>query len=155
MAQECTIPCDARDLQWSQQLRLFGDEVYRRLPVLGASLVIVLVGIGLPVIAPIIAGVVLVLWGLLGALVVFAQAWLAAGVPARLSMPARVRALVDQHAASIHPARLPELRARAGELSLDEPNFDTFTTRFLQELREATGEAWRCRCPKRRLPLPI
>jgi hypothetical protein len=70
-------------------------------------------------------------------------------------MPAELARLVEENAGRIHAARLPDLRQRAAALSLDQPNFATWATRLLLDLREATGEAWRCPCPKRRLPIPL
>lgn len=55
----------------------------------------------------------------------------------------------------MHAPRVADLQKRVSVLSLGQPNFDLFATRVLQDLREATGEAWRCPCRKRRLPLPF
>ena len=156
MAEGCTIPCNARALRASLQGRLFSDETYSRLPVLGAALLIAVAG---PVIAlliaPPITAVVLAGWGLLGAAIVLGQAWLGAATPAERAMPAELRRLVEANTARIHPPRVASLQERAAVLSLDQPNFGAYATRLLQDLREATGEAWRCPCRKRRLPLPF
>ena len=155
MAQECTIPCDARALQSALQKRYFGDETYRRVPVIGAALALVLVAVALPLFAPVVTGVVLAGWAIAGAAIVAGQAWLGAAAPARQALPEELRRLVEANAARMHAPRVAALRQRAAALSLDQPNFDTFATRLLQDLREATGEAWRCPCRKRRLPLPL
>lgn len=155
MDQACTIPCNARALQTLVQRRLFGDETYRRLPVLGGVLVIVAAAVAALLLANAATALVLVGWGLIGAGIVLAQAWLGAATPAREAVPREMRRLVEDNAARIHTARVGAFHARAAALSLDQPNFDTNATLLLQDLREATGEAWRCPCRKRRLPLPL
>lgn len=155
MAQACTIPCSAAVLQRRLQQRLFGDETFNRLPVLGTAL---LLGIASPValvFAPAVTAIVLAGWGFLGAAVVLGQAWLGAATPARRALPAELLRLIDANADRIHPPRAAALRERAAALRLEQPNFDTYVTRVLQDLREATGEAWRCPCRKRRLPIPL
>lgn len=149
------IPCTAAALQAGQQQRLFGDELYTRLPVIGAALLLAIVSPMVLIVAPAVTAIVLVGWGLLGAAVVLGQSWLGAAGPARRALPAELVRLVDANAERMHPPRAAVLRERAASLSLDRPNFDTYATRLLLDLREATGEAWRCRCPKRRLPLPF
>ena len=153
--QECTIPCDARELQAALQRRRFGDETFGRLPVIGAALLLAVASPALVLVAPVVTAVVLAGWGLVGAGVMLGQSWLAAATPARSAMPAELLRLIDAHAPRVHPPRLTALRHRASALTLDQPNFDTYATRVLQDLREATGEAWRCRCRKRRLPFPL
>jgi hypothetical protein len=156
MASDCTIPCNARALQAGLRSRLFSDETFRRMPVvLGAPAVGIVVAAAVLLVAPPVTAIVIVGWALVGAMVAFGQAWLSTAMPARLAMPGELARLVEENAGRIHEPRLPELRQRAAALNLDQPNFDTWATRVLQDLREATGEAWRCPCPKRRFPLPL
>jgi hypothetical protein len=152
MAQDCTIPCNARLLRAALQRRFFGDQLFERLPAIGVAL---LVGLASPVVllfTPAVTAIVLAGWCLIGLAIICGQAWLGAATPALRAMPSELVRLVEDNAPRIHPPRVAELRARAAALSLDAPNFGTFATRLLQDLREATGEAWRCPCPKRRLP---
>ena len=65
--QECTIPCDARELQAALQRRRFGDETFGRLPVIGAALLLAVASPALVLVAPVVTAVVLAGWGLLGA----------------------------------------------------------------------------------------
>ena len=155
MAQKCTIPCNARALQARLHERLFGDEVYRRLPVLGGALLLGLVSPVVLLFAPAVTAIVLAGWSLVGLVVVLGQAWLGAAAPARRSMPEELVRLVEANAPRIHPPRLAVRGDRSGALSMDQRNFDTFATRLLLAVREATGEAWRCPCRKRRLPIPL
>jgi hypothetical protein len=155
MATKCSIPCNAAALRTALQTRLFGDETYRRLPVIGGALVLGLISPATLLVAPAVTAIVLGAWCLVGIAVVLGQAWLEAATPARREMPAELARLVEANAARIHPPRLPELRDRAAALNLNQPNFDTWASRLLHDLREATGEAWRCPCRKRRLPLPL
>ena len=153
----CTTPCSARGLERMLRRRYFNAEGSARRLLVGAALAVLLAGLALFIIAPAVVGIVVAGWGLMGLAVALGQAWLAAAAPARAAMPAELARLVEDNTGRIHPARLPELRARAAALTIEEPNFGTLATRFLLELREATGEAWRCPCPerKRRLPLPF
>lgn len=152
----CTIPCSAKALQAQVHGRLFGDLIFARLPVIGAALALLVGGTAVALlVGPVVTAVILAGWCIVGLAAVVGQAWLGASRPAREALPAELRRLVEQNAGRLHVARAPELRARAGALSLDQSNFDTYATHLLLDLREATGEAWRCPCRKRRLPLPL
>jgi hypothetical protein len=151
--EQCTIPCDARGLVQSLQTRGFGDAVYDRLPVIGVAL-LVLVAAPFVLVAAAGAGVtavVLVGWALVGLVVVVGQAWLGAAGPARVGIQGELLRLIETNAARIHPPRVALLRERAEALRPGHPYFDSAVTRILQDLREATGEAWRCPCAKRRI----
>lgn len=155
MAQDCTIPCDAAALRRALHRQRFGDSMAGRTPIVAMALLIAVVSPILVVVAPAVTAIILALWGLVGAAVVAGQAWLDAAAPARQAMPDELAALVEANAARIHESRVPTLRARAAALSLAQPNFDTNATYLLRDLREATGEAWRCPCAGRRLPVPL
>jgi hypothetical protein len=155
MAQACTIPCNARAMRAVLQQEKFGDELFNRLPVIGVALLIGIAGIALLPVIPVASAAVVAGWGFIGAAVVAAQAWLAAGPPAYQAMPAELVRLVEVNTTRMHAPRVADLQKRVSVLSLGQPNFDLFATRVLQDLREATGEAWRCPCRKRRLPLPF
>jgi hypothetical protein len=156
MAADCSIPCSAQALYLHLRGRMFGDGTYERLPVIGGAIVLGIAGVVVALlVAPAVTAVVVALWAALGVLVAFGQAWLGSGTPARLAMPDELVRLVEANAERIHPSRVPALRERAARLSLGQPNFDTYATHLLLDLREATGEAWHCPCPKRRLPLPL
>jgi hypothetical protein len=154
MAQDCTIPCSARALVTRLQKRYFGDQTFDRLPVIGGAM---LVGVISPVVllfAPAITAIVLAGWCLFGIAVVLGQSWLGAAEPARRALPDELIRLVDDNAQRIHPPRLDSLRQRAASIGVTGRSSDVGVTHLLLDLREATGEAWRCRCPERRLPLP-
>lgn len=155
MAGECTIPCNASALRAGLQRQKFGDESYNRLPAIGAALLVGFIGILLLPLIPVAAAIVVACWGFVGAAVIVGQAWLAAGIPARASVPDELLRLVEANTVRMHPPRVAALHERVSMLSLGQPNFDLFATRVLQDLREGTGEAWRCPCRKRRLPLPF
>ncbi len=143
---DCTIPCDARALVRALQRRFFTIELRQRLPALGAALLLVFVSPFVLLPAPPLTAAVLFLWGLVAVLVVVAQAWLGAAGPARSAVQNELRRLIETNAERVHPPRLAELRARAAVLQPDRPYGALAVTRLLQDLREATGEAWRCRC---------
>ncbi len=146
MARGCTIPCDAGGLRLALQRRLFWDGLTERLPALIAmGLVLGAAAVALVWAGPITA-LVMVGWALAAGAVLTGQAWLGAGPPATAAMHRETLQLVERHAAEIHPSRLAELRTRAAELEPAHAFFGTHTTRILQDLREATGEAFRCRC---------
>lgn len=155
MAGDCTIPCSAGRLGLSLQTRMFGDLVYDRLFVVGMGLVLMLASPAVLLVAPAITAIVLAGWGAAALAIVVGQAWLGTATPAREAMPLELRRLVEANASRIHPSRVDAMRARAASLDLTHPAFDAETTRLLLDLREATGEAWRCPCPKRRLPIPL
>lgn len=144
---DCTIPCDARALVRSLHRRFFFVELRQRLPTLGVALLLVFLSPFVLLLAPPLTAVVLCLWGLAAVLVVLAQAWLGAAGPARAAVAAELRRLIEANAERLHPPRLAELRARAAALDPERPVGALTVTRLLQDLREATGEAWRCRCP--------
>jgi hypothetical protein len=150
---DCTIPCDARALVRARQRRFFFAELRVRLPTLGVALLLVALSPFVLLIEP-LAAAVLCLWGLAAIVVVLAQAWLGAAGPARAGMVDELRGLIAANAERVHPPRLAELRARATALQPDRPYGALAVTRLLQDLREATGEAWRCRCA-RRLPTSL
>lgn len=154
MAKDCTIPCNAADLRLSLRTRFFGDETYRRLPVIGIALALLVASPIVILVAPAVTAVVIAGWALVGMLVVFGQSWLGSATPADLAMTTEVGRLVEANTARIHATRVDDLRRRAAALDLTDPYAGAKMTRILQDLREATGEAWRCPCKKRRLPLP-
>ncbi len=153
--QDCSIPCNAREMQTALQQRRFGDETFGRLPVIGVALLLVLASPALALFAPVVTAVVIAGWGLAGIGVIVGQSWLGAATPARDAMPVELLRLVDINEPRMHPPRTTAIRHRATALTLDQPNFDSYATRVLQDLREATGEAWRCKCRRRRFPLPL
>jgi hypothetical protein len=155
MAGECTIPCSAGRLGLSLQARLFGDLVYDRLLVVGLASLLVLASPVVLLVAPAITAIVLAGWGAAAVAIVVGQAWLGAATPAREAMPSELRRLVEANVSRMHPSRIEAMQARAASLDLTHPAFDAETTRLLLDLREATGEAWKCPCPKRRLPIPL
>jgi hypothetical protein len=73
----------------------------------------------------------------------------------RLGVPAELDRIIDEHEHEIHESRLAEFRAGASRLTYDIEDYRGAVTRFLEELRMTTGEAWRCPCRKRRLPIPL
>lgn len=156
MAQACTIPCNAAVARARLQQRFFGAEANRRLLALGAAATAVVLGLIALAFTEPLAGIVVVGWGLVGGAIVLGQAWLSAAAPARAALPAELARLVRVNAERVHPTRLAELQSRAAALTLDHPNADTLASRLLQDLRETTGEAWRCSCRKRSLlPIPL
>ncbi len=150
---DCTIPCDAPRLVHALQRRFFFAELHGRLPALGVALLLVLLSPFVLLLEPLTA-VVLFLWGVAAVLVVLAQAWLGAAGPARAGVLDELRRLIEANAERVHPPRLAELRARAAALDPERPVGALTVTRLLQDLREATGEAWRCRCGRRLSPSP-
>ncbi len=146
MAHNCTIPCDAGHLRLALRRQLFWDALTERLPALmavglivgGAALALVWAG---PVTAVVLLG-----WALAAGAVLTGQAWLGTGMPATAAMHEEAVRQVERNAAALHPARAAELRARAAALEPHHAYFGTQTTRLLQDLREATGEAFRCPC---------
>ena len=157
MAQACTIPCSVSQLNLSLRKRQFRVLMNERAVLVLAALALLVLGIPFVLVAAqsIPPAVVMGLWAIVGLGVAAGQAWLGAAEPATREMTEEIKRLVDANAASIHEGRLRELQMRAGALSLMHPNFSTLATQLLLDLREATGEAWRCQCPKRRLPIPL
>ena len=156
MADRCTIPCDIGGVERRIRNRALQDTLAPRLPVLAVAAVLL-------VLSPILIGlanwqvaVIAALFFALGIAVVIGRALLAAGEFTRLGVPAELDRLIDEHEAEIHPPRVPALRVEAARLTYDAEAYRVRVTQFLQELREATGEAWRCPpCRKRRLPIPL
>jgi hypothetical protein len=125
------------------------------LPVIGAGVVLALAS---PLLIPFAgweAALVAAIFFLAGAAVVAARGVLQAGEFSRLGVPAELDRIIDEHESEIFPARLAGLRSRAAALRYDIEAPRQRVGEFLQELRETTGEAWRCPCKKRRLPLPF
>jgi hypothetical protein len=155
MAGRCTIPCNIGGVERRIRSRALQDTLAPNLPVLGLAVLLFLAS---PVLIP-IAGwqvaLVAALFFLLAAGVLAARAMLQAGEFTRLGVPAELDRIIDEHEGEIHPPRLPALRAQAARLRYDTEQYRLRVTQFLQELREATGEAWRCPCRKRRLPIPL
>lgn len=145
---DCTIPCDARALVRSLQRRFFFVELRGRLLTLGVALLLVVLSPFVLLLEP-LAAAVLCLWGLAAVFVVLAQAWLGAAGLARAGIVDELRRLIEANAERVHSPRLAELRARAMALDPERPVGALTVTRLLQDLREATGEAWRCRCARR------
>lgn len=154
MAKECTIPCNTADLRLSLRSRYFGDEAYRRLPVIGIALALLVASPIVILVAPAVTAVVIAGWALAGIAVVLSQSWLGSATPADLALTAEVSRLVETNTPRLHASRADDLRRRAAALDLSDPYAGAQMTRILQDLREATGEAWHCPCKKRRLPLP-
>jgi cell division protein FtsW (lipid II flippase) len=155
MARRCTIPCDIGGVERRIRSRALGDTLAPNLPALGAAVLLFLAS---PVLIP-VAGwqvaLVAAIFFLLAASVLAARALLQAGEFTRLGVPAELDRIIDEHEGEIHPPRVPSLRAQAARLRYDTEQYRLRVTQFLQELREATGEAWRCPCRKRRLPIPL
>ena len=155
MARGCTIPCDIGGVERRIRTRALQTTIAPQLPALGAGLLLLL---ATPILIP-LAGwqvaLLAALFFLLGLGVVFGRALLQAGEFTRLGVPAELDRIIDEHEAEIHPPRVPVLRAEAATLRYDIDAYRLRVTQFLQELREATGEAWRCPCRKRRLPIPL
>lgn len=141
---DCTIPRNSKALRTMIRRRMFGDEIWRRLPAIAAALIAGALSPLVLVIAPAPAAAVLLGWCLVALAVIAGQAWLSTDTPSLQTMPVEMRRLVEQNEPRIHAARLSELRGHVEGLRLEQPNFGTNVTRMLQELREATGEAFRC-----------
>jgi hypothetical protein len=91
----------------------------------------------------------------LAAAIILGRAMLQANEFTRLGVPAELDRIIDEHEAEIHPPRVAVLRQHAARLRYDTDQYRQRVTQFLQELREATGEAWRCPCRKRLIPMPF
>lgn len=154
MANEGAIPCNAADLRLSLRTRFFGDEAYRRLPVIGFAIVLLVASPVVILIAPAVTALILAGWALAGLAVVLVQSWLGSATPADLALSREVGRLVEANVPRLHVSRAADLQRRAELLDLTHPYAGAQITRILQDLREATGEAWRNPCKKRRLPLP-
>ncbi len=155
MARGCTIPCNIGGVERRIRSRALQDTLAPQAPVIGAGVLLLLAS---PILIPIAgwqAAVVAAIFFLFGVCVVIGRAMLQAGEFTRLGVPAELDRIIDEHEAEIHPPRVPLLRARAAALRYDTEAYRLRVTQFLQELREATGEAWRCRCRSSRFPLPL
>ncbi len=155
MASGCTIPCSIGGVEGRIRSRALQSTLAPTMPALGGVVLLLLAS---PVLIPLAGWKVALLAALFFALaagVIFARALLQAGEFTRLGVPAELDRIIDEHEAEIHPPRLPLLRDEAARLRYDTEAYRTRVTQFLLQLREATGEAWRCPCRKRRLPIPM
>jgi hypothetical protein len=155
MAQRCTIPCEIDGVERRIRRRALRSTLAPHTPAIGAGIVLLL---ATPILIPLAGWQVAVaaaLFFLLGVVVVVGRAMIQAGDFTRLGVPAELDLLIDEHESEIHPPRVAVLRERAARLRYDTEAYRARVTQFLQELREATGEAWRCRCRRRRLPISM
>jgi len=155
MAQGCTIPCDIDGVERRIRVRALQTTLAPQAPVLGMGVVLLLATPVLIGLANWQVALVAAIFFALGIGVVGGRGLLLAGEFTRLGVPAELDRIIDEHESEIHARRLPQLRATAASLHYDIEAYRPRVTQFLQELREATGEAWRCRCRKRRLPIPM
>jgi hypothetical protein len=155
MAQACTIPCDIGGVERRIRSRALQDTLGPQAPALGVAALLLLAS---PALIPLadwkLAAVAAIFFGLAAA-VILGRAMLQANEFTRLGVPAELDRIIDEHEPEIHPPRIPLLRHQAARLRYDTDEYRRRVTQFLQELREATGEAWRCPCRKRRLPIPM
>lgn len=155
MARRCTIPCNISGVERRIRSRALQATLAPQAPVLGIGLILLLATPALIGIASWEVAVIAAIFFLLGTGVVAARALLQTQDFTRLGVPAELDRIIDEHETEIHPPRLPLLRAAAAGLRYDTDAYRRRVNEFLQELREATGEAWRCPCRKRRLPIPL
>jgi hypothetical protein len=155
MAGRCTIPCEIDGVERRIRRRALQSTISPNAAAIGAGIVLLL---ATPILIPLAgwqAAAVAAVFFLLGVAVVVGRSMIQAGEFTRLGVPAELDLLIDEHEAEIHPPRVPVLRDQAAKLRYDTEAYRVRVTQFLQELREATGEAWRCRCRKRRLPISM
>ena len=155
MASGCTIPCDIGGVERRIRVRALQDTLGPQGPTLGLALLLLVAS---PVLIPLAdwkLAVVAAIFFALAAAVIVGRAMLQANEFTRLGVPAELDRIIDEHEAEIHAPRVPLLRRQAARLRYDTDAYRRRVTQFLQELREATGEAWRCPCRKRRLPIPM
>lgn len=155
MARGCTIPCGIGGVEARIRARALQSTMAPNAAALGAAVLLLLAS---PLLIPLAdwkVALVAAIFFALAAGVIAARAMLQATEFTRLGVPAELDRIIDEHEAEIHPPRLPLLRAEAARLRYDTEAYRTRVTQFLLELREATGEAWRCPCRKRRLPIPM
>jgi|SRR5215203_2741923 len=155
MARACSIPCDLNGVERRIRLRALRHTLEPLAPVLAAGVIFL---VATPILIPLAnwqVALVTALFFLLGIGVVLGRALLQAGENTRLAVPAELDRIIDEHESEFFPARLPRLRATAAAMRYDIEAHQQRVGQFLSELREATGEAWRCRCRKRRIPLPF
>ena len=155
MAQRCTIPCGINGVEGRIRRRALQQTLAPRLPLAGVAVVLAVASVVLITFAPWQAAVVAALFFLLGAGVIVSRGVLLSGEYTRLGVPAELDRIIDEHEGELFASRVPQLRAQAARLTYDSPDFRNRVTQFLQELRASTGEAWRCPCRKRRLPIPL
>jgi hypothetical protein len=155
MAQGCTIPCDIGGVERRIRSRAMQSTLGPHASVLGLAILLLLASPALIPLADWRLAVVAALFFGLAAAVIVGRAMLQANEFTRLGVPAELDRIIDEHEAEIHPARVPVLRRHAARLRYDTEQYRQRVTQFLHELREATGEAWRCSCRKRRLPIPM
>ena len=155
MARRCTIPCDINGVEKRIRSRAFQTTLAPYRPVLGIGVLLLLATPVLIGVADWKVAVVAALFFLLGLGVIASRALLQSNEFTRLGVPAELDRIIDEHEGEIHPPRLPLLRDTAARLTYDTEAYRLRVTQFLQELRGATGEAWRCPCRKRRLPIPL
>ena len=155
MARRCTIPCTIDGVERRIRSQALQTTLAPQAPLLGVGILLLLATPVLIGIANWKVAVLAALFFLLGLGVVVGRALLQSNEFTRLGVPAELDRLIDEHEGEIHPPRVPVLRATAARLTYDSEAYRRRVTEFLQELREATGEAWRCPCRKRRLPIPL
>jgi hypothetical protein len=155
MARGCSIPCNINGVEGRIRRRALNHTLAPNVPLVGLAVVLAVASVGLVAVAPWQVALVAALFFVLGAGIIFLRGVQGADEFTRLGVPAELDRIIDEHEAELFPARVPELRARAARLTYDSADYRTRVTQFLQELRAATGEAWRCPCRKRRLPIPL
>ena len=155
MAQRCTIPCTIDGVERRIRARALRRTLTPQIPLIGVGVLLLLLSPVLVAVASWQVALIAALFFLLGIGVIVGRALVQTADDTRLGVPAELDRIIDEHEAEIHPPRVPGLRARAAQLTYDSEAYRTRVTQFLEELREATGEAWRCPCRKRRLPMPL
>lgn len=155
MAKGCTIPCGIDGVEWRIRNRAIQDALSKQLPALGFGLLLLLASPVLIAVAAWQVAVVAALFAMLGLGAIAGTAVLGTQDFVRLGVPAELDRIIDEHEAEIFPDRVAALRAVAARLTYDSASYRERVTQFVRELREATGEAWRCPCRKRRLPIPL
>jgi hypothetical protein len=155
VAKGCTIPCNLGGVERRIRRRAFKKALGPQLPVLGAGVLFLLAAPVLIALANWQVALVAVLFFLLGTTVVAARVLIGTADEVRYSVPVELSRILDEQAGQIHPGRLDALRAEAERLTYDVEAYSRRVGQFLQGVRETTGEAWRCPCRKRRLPIPL
>ena len=155
MAQGCSIPCNVNGVEGRIRKRARAHTLAPQLPLVGLAIIFAVASVALVTVAPWPVALVAALFFLLGAGIIYLRGVQGAGEFTRLGVPAELDRIIDEHESEIHPPRVEELRARAASLTYDSSEYRKRVTQFLQELRATTGEAWRCPCRKRRLPIPL
>lgn len=155
MARRCTIPCDIGGVEARIRNRALQRTLAPHAPLIALGVALVILSPVLIAVATWQVAVVAALFFLLGIVAIVARGFLQANEFTRLGVPAELDRIIDEHEREIHAPRLVQLRAEASRLTYDSEDYRNRVTQFLEELRIATGEAWRCPCRKRRLPLPL